>query len=236
MPTPETALVTGATEGIGRATAFALGRAGYRVGVCARTASKLDALVRELRAVGIEAAGRPGDVGVAADAEAVVREAERALGPVDVLVNNAGLLVGKRIEELSLDEWDATMATNVRSLFLFTRQVLPGMRERRRGTIVNVASIAGKVGLVGGTAYAASKHAVMGFSRSLMLEVRRDGIRVVAICPGSVATRMLQDQPLLQANPEKILMPEDVAETILCSVRLPQRALVNEVEIRPTDP
>jgi len=236
MPTPETALVTGATEGIGRATAFALGRAGYRVGVCARTASKLDALVTELRATGIEAAGRPGDVGVAADADAIVREVERALGPVDVLVNNAGLLVGKRIEELSLDDWDATMATNVRSLFLFTRRVLPGMRERRRGTIVNVASVAGKVGFVGGTAYAASKHAVMGFSRSLMLEVRRDHIRVVAVCPGSVATQMLQDQPLLPANPEKILAPEDVAQAILGSVRLPQRALVNEIEIRPTDP
>src|SRR5215207_7739979 len=122
QPAP-TALVTGATEGIGRATAFALGHAGYRVAVCARTASKLDALVSELRAAGIEAAGRPGDVGVAADAEAVVREAERALGPVDVLINNAGLLVGKRIEELTLDEWDATMATNVRPLFLFTRRV-----------------------------------------------------------------------------------------------------------------
>ena len=76
----------------------------------------------------------------------------------------------------------------------------------------------------------------MGFSRSLMLEVRRDGIRVVAVCPGSVATQMLQDQPLLPANPEKILTPEDVAQTILCSVRLPERALVNEIEIRPTDP
>jgi 3-oxoacyl-[acyl-carrier protein] reductase len=232
----ETALVTGATEGIGRATAFALGRAGYRVGVCARTAAKLEALLAELRTAGIEAAGRPGDVGVEADADAVVCEVERGLGPVDVLVNNAGVLVGKRFEELALAEWDVTMATNVRSLFLFTRRVLPGMRERRRGTIVNVASVAGKTGFVGGTAYAASKHAVMGFSRSLMLEVRRDGIRVVAVCPGSVATAMLHDQPLLQANHDRILTPEDVAQTILCAVRLPQRALVNEVEIRPTDP
>ncbi len=236
MPAIETVLVTGATEGIGRATAFALGRAGYRVGVCARTASKLDALVAELRVAGIDAAGRPGDVGVEADAESIVREVERALGPVDVLVNNAGLLIGKRIEELTLADWDATMATNARSLFLFTRLVLPGMRARGRGTIVNVASVAGKFGFAGGTAYAASKHAVMGFSRSLLLEVRRDGIRVIAVCPGSVATTMLQNQPMLQANPDTILTPQDVAEVILCSVRLPPRALVNEVEIRPTDP
>jgi 3-oxoacyl-[acyl-carrier protein] reductase len=128
------------------------------------------------------------------------------------------------------------MATNVRSLFLVTRRVLPGMRQRRRGTIVNVASVSGKFGFVGGTAYAASKHAVMGFSRSLMLETRRDGVRVVAVCPGSVATGLLREQPLLQSNPDKILTPEDVAESILLAVRLPTRALVSELEIRPTDP
>ncbi len=236
LDTGTTALITGATEGIGRATAFALGRAGFRVGVCARTGPKVDALVAELRAEGVDAAGRAGDVAVEADAEVVVAAMEQRLGPVDVLVNNAGVLVGRRIEELSLADWDLTMATNVRALFLFTRRVLPGMRERRRGTIVNVASVAGKVGFVGGTAYAASKHAVLGFSRSLMLEVRRDGIRVVAVCPGSVATAMLQDQPLLQTNPERILTPDDVAATIVHAVRLPPRALVNEVEIRPTDP
>jgi 3-oxoacyl-[acyl-carrier protein] reductase len=231
-----TALVSGATEGIGRATAFALGQAGFRVGVCARTGSKLERLVAELRGAGIAAAGRAGDVGAEADAAAIVAEVERQLGPVEVLVNNAGVLIGKRLEELSLADWDTTMATNVRALFLLTRLVLPGMRDRRRGTIVNVASLAGRNGFVGGTAYTASKHAVLGFSRSLMLEVRRDRIRVVAVCPGSVATAMLQDQPLLPSNPDKILTPEDVAETILHAVRLPPRALVSEIDIRPTDP
>jgi 3-oxoacyl-[acyl-carrier protein] reductase len=151
-------------------------------------------------------------------------------------VNNAGVLIGKKLEDLTLEDWDVTMATNVRSLFLVIRRVLPGMRERRHGTIVNVASVSGKFGFVGGTAYAASKHAVMGFSRSLMLETRRDGVRVVAVCPGSVATAMLQDQPLLRSDPARILQPEDVAESILLAVRLPARALVNELEIRPTDP
>ena len=231
-----TALVTGATEGIGRATAFALGRAGYRVGVCARTAGKLDSLIADLRAAGVEAAGRAGDVGAEADAAAIVAEVEQRLGPVDVLVNNAGILVGKRIEDLSLAEWDRTMATNVRALFLFTKLVLPGMRSRRTGSIVNVASLAGKNAFVGGTAYAASKHAVLGFSRSLMLEVRRDRIRVIAICPGSVATGMLDDQPLLQADAQKILTPDDVAATIVHAVSLSPRALVSELDIRPTDP
>lgn len=232
----QVALVTGATEGIGRATAVALGRAGFAVGVCARTAAKVAALLAELRHTGIEAAGRAADVGDPGDVDSMVAEVERQLGSVGVLVNNAGVLIGKTFEDLTLEDWDATMATNVRSLFLVTRRVLPGMRERRRGTIVNVASVSGKFGFVGGTAYAASKHAVMGFSRSLMLETRRDGVRVVAICPGSVATGMLRDQPLLQANPDKILTPEDVAESILLAVRLPPRALVSELEIRPTDP
>jgi 3-oxoacyl-[acyl-carrier protein] reductase len=230
------ALITGATQGIGRATALALGRAGYALGVCARTPASVTALLNQLRSAGIAAAGGAADVGNADQVDAMVAEVERQLGAVDVLVNNAGVLIGKRFEELTAEDWDATMTTNVRSLFVVTRRVLPGMRERRRGTIVNVASVAGKVGFVGGTAYAASKHAVLGFSRSLMLEVRREGVRVVAICPGSVATTMLQDQPLLKTNPEKILAPEDVAETILHAVRLPARALVNELEIRPTDP
>ena len=110
------------------------------------------------------------------------------------------------------------------------------MRLRREGTIVNVASLAGRSGFVGGTAYTASKHAVLGFSRSLMLEVRKDNVRVVTICPGSVDTSMLRDQPMLRADPNRILRPEDVADTILHALLLPARALVSELDIRPTNP
>jgi NAD(P)-dependent dehydrogenase (short-subunit alcohol dehydrogenase family) len=236
MPTSRTAFVTGATEGIGRATAFALGRAGWQVGVCARTEARVEALLTELAGAGVRAAGRPGDVGDEHDARAVVAHVTDALGPLDVLVNNAGVLVAKPFEELTLADWDRTMATNLRSLFLVTREVLPEMRRRRQGTIVNVASLAGRNGFVGGTAYAASKHAVLGFSKSLLLETRRDNIRVVAICPGSVGTAMLRDQPLLKADPTRILRPEDVADTILHTLELPDRALVSELDIRPTNP
>jgi len=110
------------------------------------------------------------------------------------------------------------------------------MRRRRRGAIVNVASLAGRNGFVGGTAYTASKHAVLGFSKSLMLEARKDDVRVIAICPGSVDTGMLRDQPLLKADPTKILRPEDVAATIVHVLELPDRALVSELDIRPTNP
>jgi 3-oxoacyl-[acyl-carrier protein] reductase len=237
MPSPSTtALITGATQGIGRATAFALGRAGYRVGVCARTEAKVRDVVEELKAEGIEAAGATADVGQPEHVPPAVQKIVSALGEIGVLINNAGILIAKPLEELTLDDWDSTMETNVRSLFLMTRAVLPAMRRRHEGTIVNVASLAGKNGLVGGTAYSASKHAVLGFSRSLMLEARKDNIRVIAICPGSVATDMLRDQSMLKANPTKILQPEDVADTIVHAIGLPDRAMVSELDVRPTNP
>jgi 3-oxoacyl-[acyl-carrier protein] reductase len=236
MTAPVTALVTGATQGIGRATAFALGRAGFRVGVCARTAAKVDALVRELEGEGLSAAGAAADVSDPAQVDRAVTRIVGALGEVGVLVNNAGVLIARPFAELTLADWDATMATNLRGLFVVTSVVLPAMRRRREGTVVNVASLAGRNGFVGGAAYAASKHGVLGFSRSLLLEVRKEGIRVVAICPGSVDTEMLHEQPLLQANPQRILQPEDVADAILHAVRLPARATVSELDVRPTNP
>ena len=161
MSVDTTALVTGATHGIGRATALALGRAGYRVGVCARTAAAVDALVAELEGEGIAAAGAQADVGDPEQVRRAVGAVVGRLGEVGVLVNNAGVLIARPFEELSLEDWDTTMATNLRSLYLVTRAVLPGMRQRGGGTIVNVASLAGRNGFVGGTAYTASKHAVL---------------------------------------------------------------------------
>ncbi|HEX5633392.1 MAG TPA: SDR family oxidoreductase [Gemmatimonadales bacterium] len=230
------AFVTGATEGIGRAVAWSLGRAGWQVGFCARNGQKVAAVQRELEEAGIVAAGVPADVGVEADVTRAVQDVTGRLGPIDTLVNNAGVLIAKPFLELTLEEFDRTMTTNVRSLFLVTRAVLPAMRAQGRGDIVNIASLAGRNGFAGGTAYTASKHAVLGFSRSLMLETRKEGIRVVAICPGSVATTMLTDQPMLKADHERILRPEDVAATVLAALLLPERALVSELDVRPTNP
>jgi 3-oxoacyl-[acyl-carrier protein] reductase len=230
------ALITGATAGIGRATAFALGRAGYRVGVCARTAGAVDALVAELRAEGIHAAGRAADVGQPDAVEALVTAVATALGPVDTLINNAGIAIIRPLTELSLEEWDATMATNLRSLYLVTRAILPGMLKRQSGIIVNVASLAGRNPIVGGTAYAASKHAVLGFSKSLMLEVRKNGVRVLAICPGSVNTALIRTMRPAPSREGEMLEPEDVAQAILDAVRMPARATVSEIDLRPANP
>lgn len=237
MPTPPVALVTGASAGIGRVTALALGRAGYAVAVCARKPGPLEALLAELAAEGIVSAGRPCDVANPADVRALVEHVEATIAPVDVLVNNAGVGILKPFAELSLDDWDRTFATNVRSMFIVTSAVLPGMRQRRRGFIVNVASLAGRNGFKGGTAYAASKHAVLGFSSSLLLEVRHEGVRVLAVCPGSVDTELRRGMVgVLGGSPDTMLRAEDVAAVIVDAISLPARALVSELDIRPAAP
>lgn len=231
-----TALVTGSTAGIGKAIAFALGREGYAIGVCGRTAGTVTALVNELNSAGIQAAGQAADVADPAAVSALVRHVTQSLGPVDVLVNNAGIGFLKPFAELTLEEWDRTMATNVRSMYLVTREVLPGMRARGHGAIINIASLAGKNAIMGGTAYAASKHAVLGFSKSLLLEVRKEGVRVAAICPGSVATEFGKGRTVPKHSREGILAPEDVADAVVATIRLPQRALMSEIDLRPSNP
>ena len=229
------AVVTGATHGIGRATAWHLGRAGAKVAICARTPESLEATTRELRSAGIDAISGSCDVSDPSAVERFAAFVTRERGTPDVLVNNAGIGRFRPLEELSLEDWDATMGVNVRSLFLVTRAFLPGMKQARRGTIVNVASLAGRNGIEGGTAYCASKHAVLGFSKALMLEVRKHNIRVVAICPGSVATTFRgAAEPRL--NADRLLQADEVAEGILAAIALADRAMLSELDLRPTNP
>ena len=230
------AVVTGATEGIGRAIAMTLGKAGARVAICARTEPNVRRTVGDFCAAGVDAVGIPCDV---SDPEAVERFAtfvRRERGTPRVLVNNAGIGRFRPLEELSLDDWDAVMATNVRSLYLMTRAFLGDMKASGGATIVNVASLAGKNGVEGGTAYCASKHAVLGFSKALMLEVRKHNIRVVAICPGSVATPFMDKQERFRPNRERVLTADDVAHAVLATVTVADRAMVSELDIRPTNP
>jgi len=228
------AVVTGATDGIGKAIAFALGRAGARVAICARTAAHVASTVAELKQAGIDAAGAACDV---SDAAAVGRFAEfvrKERGEPQILVNNAGIGIFAPLAQLSLEDWDRVIGVNVRSLYLVTRSFLDGI-TRSAGTIVNIGSLAGRNGLDGGTAYCASKHALLGFSKSLMLEVRKSGARVIAICPGSVSTGF-SNRTAKRQNEDRILTPEDVAQTVLGVLTLPQRAMISELDLRPTNP
>ncbi len=134
-------------------------------------------------------------------------------------------------------DFDEMFAVNVRGLYLCNRYALKTMLERKNGIIINISSISGKNGIATASIYSATKHAVMGLSRSLMAEVRNDNIRVVTICPGSVDTNFF-DHPsaVLSSKRDSILSPEDVAKSCLLAVELPERALMNEVEIRPLSP
>ncbi|MFB7297717.1 3-oxoacyl-ACP reductase FabG [Streptomyces rubiginosohelvolus] len=188
------ALVTGATSGIGLAVAQALGAQDHQVFLCARKQDGIDRAVKELRAEGVEADGAVCDVREQEQIRAFVRAGVERFGPVDVLVNNAGRGGGGVTAEVSDEVWFDVLNTNLTSVFMMTREVLTtgGMRDKDRGRIINVASTAGKQGVVLGAPYSASKHGVVGFTKALGNELAPTGITVNAVCPGYVETPMAQ--------------------------------------------
>ncbi|HEY9332613.1 MAG TPA: 3-oxoacyl-ACP reductase FabG [Streptomyces sp.] len=192
--TSRVALVTGATSGIGLAVARLLAGQGHRVFVGARSEDNVTATVKELRAEGLEVDGTTLDVRSAEDVRAFVRAAVERYGTVDVLVNNAGRSGGGITADIADDLWDDVIDTNLTSVFRVTREVLNagGLRGKDRGRIINVASTAGKQGVVLGAPYSASKHGVVGFTKALGNELAPTGITVNAVCPGYVETPMAQ--------------------------------------------
>ncbi|MBI2893631.1 MAG: SDR family oxidoreductase [Deltaproteobacteria bacterium] len=206
------AVVTGGGRGIGRAIALALAEAGAAVAVAARTAEELDRVVDEIRAAGGRGLALVADVTKAGEVDELARATEAALGPPQVLVNDAGIVVRAPLVETSEEDWDAVMATNVKGAFLCCRSFLPGMIRRMRGRIVNIASISGRLGTRQLAAYCASKWALVGLTKALAEEVREHSIQVNAIAPGSVATDMLQaGMPGAGAD----MTPSDIARVVL---------------------
>jgi ketoreductase len=188
------ALVTGATSGIGLAVTRTLAAREHQVFICARSAENVVITVKELRAEGLDVDGAMCDVRSIDDIRRLVQAAVDRFGPIDVLVNNAGRSGGGVTADIDDDLWFDVVNTNLNSVFRMTREVLNagGMRDRGRGRIVNIASTAGKQGVVLGAPYSASKHGVVGFTKALGNELAPTGITVNAVCPGYVETPMAQ--------------------------------------------
>jgi len=226
-----TALVTGAGRGIGRAIARAVADTGARVALAARTAEQIDAVAREIVDAGGEALPVAVDVSDEAAVGEVFARVRESFGPVDILVNNAGVGVYGPLAEFAADDFDRVLAVNVRGTFLCCREAMRMMIPRRSGTIINISSVVGFKGYPNQAAYTASKHGIMGLTKSLAAEAAEPGIRVSAILPGGVDTEMVHvSRPDL--DPSDLLAPEDVAGAVMYLLSLSDRAAVDQIYIR----
>jgi NAD(P)-dependent dehydrogenase (short-subunit alcohol dehydrogenase family) len=237
MQTTRVALVTGGTRGIGFAIAEALVRSGYTVGMTGTTATSVQdattALGERTRAPD-RIVGLVCDVRDAAQVTGVVHELTTHAGGLDVLVNNAGVGVGVPIADLSDDEWDRILGTNLSGAFHCCRAAIPHLRARGGGWIVNISSLSSIGPFAGGAAYCASKAGLNAFSDALMQELRGENIRVTLVLPGSVATGFSGRAP--GDGGDWRLQPADVAEVVIDLLAHPSRSLPSRVEIRPTRP
>lgn len=229
------ALVTGAGRGIGRAVALALAAEGVHVALMGLTGSHLLAVERELNALGVRSAVLPGDVSDEGSVSRCVAAAEQQLGPIDVLVNNAGVYTHGPVDRLDALVFDHTIAVNLRGPFLMARAILPGMKSRRRGHVVNVASTAARRGFAGGAAYCASKFGLAGLSEAMLQDVRGHDVRVTCILPSTVATDMARRGDFLK-DAAKAIRPEDVAQAIVGLLKLDVRVLPTSLELWQTNP
>jgi 3-oxoacyl-[acyl-carrier protein] reductase len=227
----QTALVTGAGRGIGRAVAMALAASGARVFLAARTASELDAVATEIRGKGGLADPAPADLANEQDVRSLFELIKGETGQLDILINNAGVGIFGPLVDFASADFDTVMRVNTKAAFLCCQLALRLMMPRNSGTIINISSVVGFKGYPNQTAYTASKHALLGLTKSLAVEVQEHGIRVSAILPGGVDTRMIADaRPDL--DPKILLQPEDIAHTVLYLLSLSDRAAVDQIYIR----
>ena len=226
----QVAVVTGAGRGIGRAIAIKLGKLGARVALAARSRTELD---ETARVIGSSASIIPADVRRKEDVARLFEQVTTTLGPVEILVNAAGVGIFGSVVDFKDDDFQTLIETNLRSIFFACRFVLPSMIERKTGHIINISSIAGKVGSATRAVYCASKFGVVGFTESLAEEVRGHGIRVSVICPGSTDTRFSPSESSGKAR-ERMLRPEDIAHAVRAIVTQEPNSFISEIILRPT--
>src|SRR6266446_3784707 len=221
--TGKVALITGATAGIGKACARALGKDGARLVLTGRRQDRLEELKQEAEKFDTQAISVAGDAREESTATKTVEAAIQTFGQIDILVNNAGAGNYKNLVETSAEEYDELMDTNVRSRFLFTRHTVPVMLQRKQGTILTISSMAGVYGFAGEAVYCATKFAQVGFAQALDKELRASGIKVGVICPGGVKTEFAIGRGRTEKSvaDSEMLEPSDVASAVLLACTQP---------------
>ena len=228
--TGKVALVTGGNRGIGKAVAVRLASLGADIAICGRDEQALQHATDELATHGVRVYAERADVTQAAEVALLVKQSEAALGGVSILVNNAGMGLFGPLQEKTEQEWDTLMSTNLKSVFLVSRSVIPGMVERKGGDIINISSLAGKSAFAGGAIYCASKWGLQGLSGCMAEDLRAYGIRVSTVCPGSVFTEFSGRGP---KDPNKALAAGDVAHAVAMIVTQGPQSFLSEVDLRP---
>ena len=230
-------LITGASRGIGRAIALALAKEGCKIMLAARSKNDLEKVAQEIRGHGGEAAVVIANMRDEKSIQQMIATTIKQFGGLDILVNNAGLAYLSPVTEMSTAQWDEMFEVNLRGVFIATREALPHLRKQKESFVVNIASLAGKNTFVNGSGYTATKWGVRAFSQCLMLEERKNGVRVLVVCPGSVDTSFAHPAGSVpKSDAREIIKPEDVAATVLMALKMPQRSMVSEIDIRPTNP
>jgi len=234
----QTALITGAGKGLGKAIARELAKEGVNLGLISRTEADLQALAEELKSLNpeIKVAYQAADISRNEQVVSSVDAIKQEVGSINILVNNAGVGKFGKFLDLTVEEWEDIVKINVFGAYYLTRAVLPEMKERRSGDIVNISSSAGLKGAPLTSAYSASKFGLIGMSESLMQEVRKDNIRVFTMTPSTISTDMAKNLNLTDGNPDTTLQPEDFAELLVGHLKLPRRALVKDVSLWSTNP
>jgi 3-oxoacyl-[acyl-carrier protein] reductase len=233
----KTAIITGAGKGIGKATAAALAKEGVNLGILARSEESLQTVKQELtNAYGIQVHIAAADVSNRSEVETAIPALLGKLGAIDILINNAGTATFGTLLDMDPDEWERMIQVNLMGTYHVTRAVLPAMLKRSSGDIINVASSAGERGFATGSAYCASKAAVLSFSEALMQEVRKSNIRVTALTPSTVNTDLALNAGLKIGDEDRMMQPEDMAELIMAAVKLPPRVFIKTAGIWTTNP
>lgn len=226
----KTALITGSSRGIGKAIAQKLAELGAAISLCGRDKNALASCQAELSGKGAKVHAQVADVTRSTDVTALVAATEREVGPISILVNNAGMGMFGPVQEKSEQDWDLIMNTNLKSVFLVSKAVAPLMIERKSGDIINISSLAGRNTFAGGGLYCASKWGLMGLTGCMAEDLRVDGIRVSAVCPGSVATGFAGRGV---KNASKALTAADVAHAVAMVVLQGPQSFISEVHLRP---